>query len=235
MKRNQWFISGFGFASGLLGGFGVMIGGPWVGLVVSLAVAVGTWAYFSFVLNAKAPVETASTPVVLPDAIPADRIDELTALPNENGLAAWFAESQKRLSDAKKQVIVLTAEWDDFETVRQTRGVEITNLVLKSLALRLSASVGADGIAARTSANEFVAVLTVGQGASREEVSDQAGKITEMLQRPAELDSGVVWIGGPVGAATGAPAESPVLLAHSRQALIKARRLGKGHFVVYES
>jgi GGDEF domain-containing protein len=236
MKRNQWFVSGFGLVSSILGGVGVIVGGLWLGLVVSLAVAVGAWAYFSFIANkATGAAAIASAPVSVTDDIPADRIDALTSLPNENGLAVWFAENQKRLADLGRQFIVLTAEWDDFEEAQRTKGVEITNLVLKALALRISSSVGIDGVAARTSANEFVAVLTVGKGATPDMVSDQAGKITEMLQRPAELDAGVVWIGGPVGAATGSPMQGSVLLGQSRQALVKARRLGKGHFVVYGS
>ncbi len=67
---------------------------------------------------------------------------------------------------------------------------------------------------------------------SLEFAEEQAGKLAEMLQRPVELPSGVIWIGGSVGVATGSPLKGPAVLGRARLALKKAKQIGRGHYFV---
>ncbi|HAP43099.1 MAG: hypothetical protein A2087_12345 [Spirochaetes bacterium GWD1_61_31] len=167
-----------------------------------------------------------------PAVIAADRIDELTGLANMNGLNAWFQEKSQRLVEDKKSIVILAADLANYAQLLQARGLEQTNTILREAAKRVSSFIGEDGIAARTEGDEFAAIATVVPNHALEVAVEQAGKMAEMLQRPIEMASGIVWIGGSVGAATGSPLEGPAILERARQALKRAKKIGKGHYVV---
>ncbi len=164
--------------------------------------------------------------------VPADRLDALTGLANINGLNAWFAEKSARLASDNKAIIVLTADLANFDQLVKTKGIEEANSVLKEAAKRVSSFTGEDGVAARIEGDEFAAIATVVPSRSLELAAEQAGKLTEMLQRPVELPTGVVWIGGSVGAATGNPQDGLVIFEKAKAALKKAKQLGRGHYFV---
>jgi len=226
----------------LLGGLAALAGGV-VGVVVSVATVTGV--VVGFLLSApseqKPAVPAAPPPLPekapprvpeAPKEIPPDRIDALTGLANMNGLNAWFAEKTARLAADNKGIIIMAADLANYAQLVRSRGQEQADAILKEAAKRVSTFTGEDGIAARTGSDEFAVVASVVPQKSAELISDQAGKLTEMLQRPIELPTGVVWIGGSVGAAMGNPTEGPAVLAKAREALKKAKKLGEGHYFV---
>lgn len=166
------------------------------------------------------------------EEIPIDRIDALTGLANENGLSAWFSEKCGKLAADGKGIIVLSADLADFDQIERSRGRAISDAVLIEVSKRVASCVGMDGIAARTSGDEFAAVATIVPLHSAEAAAEQAGKLAELIQRPVELPSGVVWIGGSVGAAYGLPLDGEKVLARARAALVKAKKVGRGHYIV---
>lgn len=164
--------------------------------------------------------------------IPPDRIDSLTGLANMNGFNAWFAEKAERLKQDNKAIIVLTADLANFQQLVKTRGGEQANAILREVARRISSMTGDNGIAVRVEGEEFVAIATVVPNKSLELAADQAGKLAEILQRPVELPTGVIWIGGSVGAATGSPLEGVLVFEKAKTALKKAKKIGIGHYFV---
>lgn len=216
----------------IAGSIAALLGG--IPAAAVTAVALGLLGAAAFTAVDKFVKRDMPAAVISAKGIPSDRIDELTGLANENGLMAWFAEKGGRIASDGKGIIVLTADLADFSAVEKTYGREIAEAVIKEVASRVATCTGADGIAARTSGQEFAAIATVVPLHSAEAAAEQAGKLTELIQRPVELPTGVVWIGGSVGAADGKVTDGPGVLARAREALAKAQRLGRGHFVVYK-
>jgi len=226
-----------GTGASIAGSLAFLAGGLVLAAVCAFLIGSGALLYYLFIEGRSSVIPGTPLVEVLPDdaPIPADRIDALTGLANENGLYAWFSEKGARLAADGKGIVVLSADLADFEQVERSRGKEIAEAVLKEVAKRVASCTGSDGIAARTSGDEFAAVATVVPAHSSEVAAEQAGKLAEMLQRPVELPTGVVWIGGSVGAASGSPLEGAAVLERAREALKKAKRLGRGHYVVDNS
>jgi diguanylate cyclase (GGDEF)-like protein len=220
-----------GIIAGSIGGFPAVI----VALVTAAALG---FVSFRFIDEKEKRPES---PIVSPrhepteqKVIPPDRIDPLTGLANENGLMAWFAEKAARIEADGKGIIVLAADLADFERIERSRGKKTADAILVEVAGRVATCTGQDGIAARTSGDEFAAIATIVPERSEEAAAEQAGKLAELIQRPVELSSGVVWIGGSVGASFGAVHDGPVVLEEARKALKRAKVLGLGHYVVYK-
>ena len=164
--------------------------------------------------------------------IPVDRIDALTGLANENGLMAWFAEKGVKLAADGRGIVLLVADLADFDQIERARGKAIADEVLIEVSKRVASCTGEDGIASHNSRDQFAAVATVVPMNSAEVAAEQAGKLAELLQRPVELPTGVIWIGGSVGAAYGSPLQGADVLSRARKALIKAKLIGRGHYIV---
>jgi diguanylate cyclase (GGDEF)-like protein len=229
-------IAVFGTGASLAGSLSTLSGSVAVPAVVALAIGGGTVAWFLFFkkteITLSVPVAQAEVLRGVPPVIPPDRIDELTGLANENGLFAWFSENGAKLAADGKGIVVLSADLADFGTVEKTRGKAISDAVLIEVSKRVASCAGEGGIAARTSGDEFAAVATVVPSHSAEVAAEQAGKLAELLQRPVELPTGVIWIGGSVGVAWGSPLAGEAVLGRAREALKKAVKLGRGHYVV---
>ena len=129
---------------------------------------------------------------------------------------------------------MLSCDLDGFDTLERTRGKEAADAVLIEVAKRVASCTGENGIAARTGNDEFAAIATVVPWQSREIAAEQAGKLAELIQRPVELATGIVWIGGFVGAAAGSPTDAIAVLANARKALKQAKIIGRGHYTVYD-
>jgi len=215
----------------LVGSLSAFFGGLTLALCVTALVGAGTLAYFfRKLLKKTALTGSPSAPAV--DTIPSDRIDSLTKLANENGLMAWLSEKSARLIADSKGIIVLSADLADFDQVERSYAKPIVEAVLIEVARRVATCTGVDGIAARTSGDEFAAIATVVPANYAEVAEEEAGKLAELIQRPVELPTGVIWIGGSVGASYGAVTDGALILAQSREALKQAKRLGRGHYVV---
>jgi len=233
LKTEHLLLAAIAAGCALVGGIATLVGGVLLTLALAIAVGLAIWFFLQFPRQKVAAA--VATPLASRESIPEDRIDALTALVNQNGLAAWFVENLKTFTPEDGGLLVLTAELDDLAGLRRSRGQSIADLVLKEVAKRVSSSIGADGVAARTSDTEFVGVLRIRLPGAAELAAEEAGKLAELLQRPAELTTGVVWIGGSVGAAVGVPSAATAILANSRQAMVQAVRLGRGHYFVHST
>ena len=183
----------------------------------------------------EAPSDTSVTEppaVAAPQAIPENRIDDLTGLANENGLMAWFAERMPQLVETGRSIVVLSASIEGFDAIERGRGKSVADKVQVEVAKRIAVFAGDEGIAARTGGGEFASKVSVVPEHSIEYASEIAAKMAEVLQRPVELPEGVIWIGACVGAAAGPASEGTGVLGRARAALVKAKQVGLGHYVV---
>lgn len=231
-------MAGLVSASCLAGAVAALIGG--LGLAIVVVLAAGALAIVWPLIARKFKKTESPTPGAEPvpavnaKEIPPDRIDPLTGLANENGLMAWFAEKGARIAADGKGIIVLAADLAEFDQIERSRGKKIAEAVLIEVGARVKTCTGTDGIAARTSGDEFAAIASVVPNNSEEVAEEHAGKLADLIQRPVELPTGVVWISGSVGAAYGSVSEGTAVLANARAALVKAKRLGRGHYVVHK-
>jgi diguanylate cyclase (GGDEF)-like protein len=216
-----------GGCSALLGGFVGFL----IGIALDFTIIIVLLTYETYSLQKK---QQAAQHIRAPkaDQVPQDRTDPLTGLANENGLKAWFIEKTGRIKEDAKAIMVISADLANYDQLVATRGQQQADAILKEAARRIASFTGADGIAARTGTDEFAVIATVLPTQNIELVSDIAGKLTEMLQRPIEMPTGVVWIGGSVGAAMGTPDDAQKTLERARAALKKSKQLGVGHFYV---
>jgi len=225
--------------SGLIAGFCAKYFGISVALVSSVFFALALLAYFILAAPSAgaspASISVAPAKEARKEEIPPDRLDPLTGLANENGLMAWLSEKGGRIAADGKGIIIVTADLEEFEKIEKVHGKEVSDAVLIEVARRVATCTGSEGIAARTNGDEFAAIATVVPENFVEYAAEQAGKLAELIQRPIELPSGVIWIGGSVGAAAGTVAEGVTVLENAREALKKAKRLGRGHYVVHKT
>ena len=223
-------------ASGIVGALLSKYANPSFAFAMAVIFGVALYCYFLFfaptVTQVEMPVTAEKTP--RKEIIPPDRLDSLTGLANENGLMAWLSEKGARIAADGKGIVIVTADLEEFDKIERTYGKEVSDAVLIEVARRVATCTGSEGIAARTNGDEFAAIATVVPEDFVEVAADQAGKLAELIQRPVELPSGVVWIGGSVGAAAGMVSEGNAVLANAREALKKAKRLGRGHYVVHK-
>jgi diguanylate cyclase (GGDEF)-like protein len=228
-----------GIGASLLGSTAALVGGIGLSLGTALIIGIACFIFLHYLRKTKAPVIPRTNNMSMApqknSPIPEDRIDNLTGLANENGLMAWFEEKGSRFAAEGKGIIVLSADLVDIGQVERSRGNDIADAVRIEVAKRIATCAGEEGIAARTSGDEFAVVASVVPKHSNEIIMEQAGKLAELIQRPIELPSGVVWIGGSVGAAAGSPVDGTAVLARAREALKKAKKLGRGHYMVDNS
>lgn len=179
--------------------------------------------------------EPTENPLQSISTIPDDRVDQLTGLANENGLMAWFLEKSSQKEAAGQAILILTADLADFAQVEKTYGKNVADAVLIEIAKRITQCTGHDGIAARTLQEGFAAIASIVPSTEENVAAKQAGKLAELIQRPVELATGVVWIGGFVGAATGSVKDGQTVLQNARKALKQAKIQGRGHYKVYNA
>lgn len=218
----------------LAGSVSATVGGIPLGLAVAAVVAVLAYAGPELVARLFSRPEAPVANAVPSHVVSKDLVDTLTGLANEAGLMDWIDRTAPIVSKDGKSIVVLSCDLDGFDTLERTKGRDVSDAVLIEVAKRVASCTGESGIAARTGNDEFAAIATVVPWQSREIAADQAGKLAELIQRPVELASGVVWIGGFVGAAAGPPDDAIAVLANAREALKQAKVLGRGHFKVYD-
>jgi len=230
--REKIVVIALSGASVAIGALAMSLGGTIASVIAVVCVCAGTIALF---LASDASSARAGSTIIadMSIEIPSDRIDLLTGLANENGLMAWLSEKADRIEKEGKGIIVLAADLAEFERIEKSYSREIVESVLMEVARRVSTCTGSDGIAARTSGDEFAAIATVVPVRSSEAAEEQAGKLAELIQRPVELPDCVIWIGGSVGASWGGVHEGVGILRVAREALKKASALGRGHYVVH--
>ena len=125
--------------------------------------------------------------------------DLLTGLPNRWQLIEAAADALRAAEHAQSNVAVMIVDLDDFKSINDTLGHQFGDRVLQLVAPRLTEALGARGLLARLGGDEFAAVV---DGVHDETDAVQcAEQLRAALQRPCEVDSLALHVGGSVGVA----------------------------------
>ncbi|WP_062114405.1 diguanylate cyclase domain-containing protein [Aureimonas sp. AU40] len=157
------------------------------------------------------------------------RHDPLTELPNRILLLEHLDGLARDLIDTGRGFAVLYLDLDGFKAVNDTQGHDAGDQVLRFVAERIAALIGAEDLAVRLGGDEFCVVLGSGAGPAR--VQPMAEKLIQAIGEPMLLRNGAeVLVGATIGVVI-APVDgsSPRQLLHrADDALYHGKRIGKG-------
>lgn len=152
--------------------------------------------------------------------------DSLTNLPNRLSLRERFKQVQPTDSSKEELVTILSIGLDRFNQINDNLGHDVGDLLLKSVAKRLTNCVSNHDIVAYLNFSQFVIILANTQ--DKKEVSDIAKNILKNLSQTFTLVGKEIFITASIGIAfyprDGVDIEQ--LLNHANTAMTKAKQQG---------
>jgi diguanylate cyclase (GGDEF)-like protein len=153
--------------------------------------------------------------------------DQLTGLPNRRR----FRELLDTALATAQDLSVLFLDLDRFKAINDTLGHDAGDRLLRQVADRLTAVVGATGTVARLGGDEFT--VLVGPGAGPDVAEDLAHDVCTALQEVVRLEGQDVVPGASVGVVHRRGAHRATeLLRAADTAMYTAKRAGRGRVVV---
>jgi diguanylate cyclase (GGDEF)-like protein/PAS domain S-box-containing protein len=159
--------------------------------------------------------------------------DQLTGLPNRLYLAAHLPEA---IADARRTgatLAVLFLDLDRFKHINDSRGHEVGDKLLKTVAQRIRTTVRTEDVVVRMGGDEFIVVLK--NVKSPQLVHETATRINEALGAPVIVDGRAlvttVSIGVSLYPRDGA--DIGELLRHSDTAMYQAKDRGRNNFQLF--
>ena len=154
--------------------------------------------------------------------------DALTQLANRVLLLERLSERLANARRAGDQVGVCYLDLDGFKAINDQHGHEAGDTLLVEVARRMQSQLRAGDTVARMGGDEFVVLLAPSPGLSWRRV---LGRLTSAISAPVHLANGeAVEVGVSMGlAASNGETDTPAaLLARADQAMLEAKRQGKG-------
>jgi diguanylate cyclase (GGDEF)-like protein len=159
--------------------------------------------------------------------------DPLTGLFNR---FSFDRKLQAALSDPdtknKSEVTVLFVDLDGFKMVNDTLGHDVGDALLKDVARRLRATVGADDMVARLGGDEFGVIHFAKEGSAQALADRIVGAVAECRN----VDDHEVYVRASVGVAASDPTKTDAgtMLKHADLAMYRAKTSGGGTFRIFE-
>ena len=161
--------------------------------------------------------------------------DVLTGLPNRAQLHDLIAANIAQAQQSGQTVAVLCLDLDRFKAVNDTHGHQAGDLLLRSVAQRLLASIRPNDAAARIGGDEFI--LLVAGITGPQSIIELSRRLIQSLSQPFDLGGFEARIGASIGIAIG-PQDgnsAEVLMKNADIALYRAKANGRGGFCFFES
>jgi diguanylate cyclase (GGDEF)-like protein len=159
--------------------------------------------------------------------------DSLTNLPNRLSLRERFKQVQPTDSNNEQLVTVLCLGIDRFNQINDNLGHAVGDLLIKSVAERLSACVGNQNTVARLNADQFAIILATVE--HKKEAGNVAQTLLDNLSQTFRLAGQEIFITASLGIAVyprdGAEVEQ--LLNHANIAMAKAKEQGGDQYEYY--
>jgi diguanylate cyclase (GGDEF)-like protein/PAS domain S-box-containing protein len=159
--------------------------------------------------------------------------DQLTGLPNRLYLAAHLPEAIAEAKRTGSLLAVLFLDLDRFKHINDSRGHEVGDKLLKTVAQRIRATVRTEDDVVRMGGDEFIVVLKSVKGATF--VNETASRINAALGQPVVVDGRplvtTVSIGVSMYPRDGADVGE--LLRHSDTAMYQAKDRGRNNFQLF--
>jgi diguanylate cyclase (GGDEF)-like protein/PAS domain S-box-containing protein len=155
--------------------------------------------------------------------------DSLTGLPNRLLLLDRMAQALAAAVRFEHKVAVCFIDLDGFKAVNDEHGHDRGDRLLVEIAARLGKVIRATDTAARLGGDEFVVLLAP---ISEVEWQPIVLRLIQALQAPIELEADLkVTVGVSIGVAlSSGKVEAQVLIAEADDAMLQAKRSGKGRF-----
>jgi diguanylate cyclase (GGDEF)-like protein/PAS domain S-box-containing protein len=159
--------------------------------------------------------------------------DQLTGLPNRLYLAAHLPES---IAEAKRNgttLAVLFLDLDRFKHINDSRGHEVGDKLLKTVAQRIRSTVRNEDMVVRMGGDEFIVVLK--NVKTPQLVNETAARINEALAAPVIVDGRPLVTTVSIGVSLYPRDGSDVgeLLRHSDTAMYQAKDRGRNNFQLF--
>ncbi len=128
-------------------------------------------------------------------------VDQLTGLPNRAALTRRLGELTAHPPRRDQALAVLYLDLDGFKAVNDNLGHPAGDVVLQSVALRLSACLRAEDFAARLGGDEFVVLAATTQGQALADIQAVAARIIKALNHPIPIGDATARVGCSLGGA----------------------------------
>jgi diguanylate cyclase (GGDEF)-like protein len=159
--------------------------------------------------------------------------DHLTGLPNRLLLGDRVEHGLRRASRSGRSVVVVFLDLDHFKLINDTRGHAEGDVLLRSVADRLSENVRADDTVARFGGDEFVVVFE--EVSSVQEASVLAERLRDLFSEPFLVGGERFFVSASLGVALGGPgASTEALLRDADAAMYHAKVQGRGRVKLFD-
>jgi diguanylate cyclase (GGDEF)-like protein/PAS domain S-box-containing protein len=159
--------------------------------------------------------------------------DALTNLPNRILFNQKFAAALSDAANNSKAIAVMFIDLDRFKEVNDKLGHLVGDLLLQSVVQRLLGCLRETDVLARWGGDEFVLLLP--QIRNREDASEIAHRLVEVLQPKFILEGHCVYVTASIGIAVYPHdgLDSSTLLQNADVALYQAKKCGKNNYQYY--
>ena len=159
--------------------------------------------------------------------------DQLTGLPNRLYLAAHLPGAIEQAKKEGRVLAVLFLDLDRFKHINDSRGHEVGDKLLKTVAQRIRSTVRAEDAVVRMGGDEFVVMLKDVKDTGQ--VNETAERINEALCAPMVLDGRTVVTTASIGVALFPRdgADMGELLRQSDTAMYQAKDRGRNNFQLF--
>ena len=156
--------------------------------------------------------------------------DALTDLPNRQLFQDRLNQAIAHAQRYEQKVALMFIDLDDFKLVNDTRGHDMGDLLLQSVARRLECCLRKSDTVARIGGDEFTCILPNIE--KKEDLNIVAKKIIRALTTPFELKGHMVQISGSVGASLfpDDTEDFDKLIKNADVAMYHAKKRGKKNF-----
>jgi diguanylate cyclase (GGDEF)-like protein/PAS domain S-box-containing protein len=159
--------------------------------------------------------------------------DQLTGLPNRLYLAAHLPDAIAEARRTGAILAVLFLDLDRFKHINDSRGHEVGDKLLKSVAQRIRTTVRNEDLVIRMGGDEFIVVLKSAK--SSEQVHETASRINEALSAPVIVDNRPLVTTVSIGVSLYPRDGTDIgeLLRHSDTAMYQAKDRGRNNFQLF--
>lgn len=161
--------------------------------------------------------------------------DDLTGLPNRTLFQDWLRKSIQDADRAKHQIAIMVLDLDRFKTINDSLGHDAGNIMLQTVAQRISSTLSKSDIAARTGSDEFL--LGVSEIHTSNDAMLFAQRIMFALEAPFRISDQDLFVTASLGIAIyptdGQDIEA--LIRDADAAMHQAKQSGRNTFQFYQS
>jgi len=125
------------------------------------------------------------------------RHDSLTTLPNRLFFSERLNEITRHAKRYNEQTALLFIDLDRFKQVNDSLGHKIGDVLLKEVAVRISALTRETDVLARVGGDEFIKILTNIE--ERQNAADAARRIIEEVSKPYMIENHELYVGASIG------------------------------------